>query len=82
MKLDPNQRNQNKYCRFHRDVGHNTNDYNNLRDKIEKLIREGRLQEFRADRRGHGQRGDNRCREDNRRDDEPVGVIRTIHWGP
>ena len=26
MKRDPNKRNRNKYCRFHRDYGHDTNE--------------------------------------------------------
>ncbi|PON84075.1 LOW QUALITY PROTEIN: hypothetical protein TorRG33x02_200850 [Trema orientale] len=30
---------QNKYCRFHHDHGHDTNDYFDLKDKIEELIR-------------------------------------------
>ena len=30
---------QNKYCRYHRDVGHDTNDYHELKDKIKDLIR-------------------------------------------
>ncbi|XP_024028353.1 uncharacterized protein LOC112093678 [Morus notabilis] len=83
MKSDPNRRNQNKYCRFHGDVGHNTNDCADLKDEIERLIREGRLQEFKAERRGQSPGNNDRRREDNRgrKDREPVGVIRTIHWG-
>ncbi|XP_024021581.1 uncharacterized protein LOC112091649 [Morus notabilis] len=53
------------------------------KDEVERLIHEGRLQEFRADWRGHGQGNDGRCWEDNRRGEnrEPAGVIRTIHGG-
>ncbi|GMN66037.1 hypothetical protein TIFTF001_035104 [Ficus carica] len=39
-------RNQNKYCNFHKDVGHDTKDYIQLRDQIELLIRDGHLREF------------------------------------
>ncbi|XP_024026719.1 uncharacterized protein LOC112093118 [Morus notabilis] len=62
MKSDPSRRNQKKFCRFHGDVGHHTNDCADLKDEIERVIREGRLQEFRAEWRprndGHG--GDSR----------------------
>ncbi|GMN20847.1 hypothetical protein TIFTF001_043186 [Ficus carica] len=43
---DRARRNQNKYCNFHKDVGHNTNDCIQLRDQIELLIRDGHLREF------------------------------------
>ncbi|XP_024030831.1 uncharacterized protein LOC112094377 [Morus notabilis] len=88
MKSDPCRRNQKKFCRFHGDVGHHTKDCADLKDKIERVIREGRLQEFRAERRprndGHGGQNDGRRREENQRpeDREPVGVIRTVFGGP
>ncbi|XP_024018771.1 uncharacterized protein LOC112090818 [Morus notabilis] len=62
MRTDPSRRNQKKFCRFHGDVGHHTNDCADLKDEIERVIREGKLQEFKAERRprndGHG--GDSR----------------------
>ncbi|XP_024022056.1 uncharacterized protein LOC112091801 [Morus notabilis] len=88
MRSDPSRRNQKKYCRFHGDVGHHTNDCANLKDEIERVIREGRLQEFKAERRprndGHGDQNGSRRREEKQRpeDREPVGVIRTILGGP
>ncbi|EXB37469.1 hypothetical protein L484_002569 [Morus notabilis] len=88
MKSDPSRRNQKKFCRFHGNVGHHTNDCADLKDEIERVIREGRLQEFRAERRprndDHGGQNDGRRREDNQRpeDREPVGVIRTVLGGP
>ncbi|XP_024023058.1 uncharacterized protein LOC112092091 [Morus notabilis] len=88
MKSDPSRRNQKKFCRFHGDVGHHTNDFADLKDEIERVIREGRLQEFRAERRprndGHGGQNDGRRREENQRpeDREPVNVIQTILGGP
>ncbi|XP_024019395.1 uncharacterized protein LOC112091007 [Morus notabilis] len=84
MKSDPNRRNQSKYCKFHGDVGHNTNECADLNDEIERLIHEGRLREFKAKRRGHDPRNDGRSWEDNRRgeDRELIDVIRTIHGGP
>ena len=46
LKGDPNKRSRDKYCRFHRDHKHDTADYYNLKQQIEALIREGKLQRF------------------------------------
>ena len=46
LKSDPSKRSRNKYCRFHRDHDHDTANCYNLKQQIEALIREGRLQKF------------------------------------
>ena len=46
LKSDPTKRSRNKYCRFHRDHGHDTADCYDLKQQIEALIREGKLQKF------------------------------------
>ncbi|XP_065638402.1 uncharacterized protein LOC136071272 [Quercus suber] len=46
MKGDPNKRNKNKYCRFHRDYGHDTDECYDLKQQIENLIRQGKLRHF------------------------------------
>ncbi|GMN54060.1 hypothetical protein TIFTF001_023183 [Ficus carica] len=46
LRADRARRNQNKYCNFHKDVGHDTKDCIQLRDQIELLIRDGHLREF------------------------------------
>ncbi|XP_065623958.1 uncharacterized protein LOC136065129 [Quercus suber] len=46
MKGDPNKRNRNKYCRFRRDHGHNTDECFDLKQQIENLIRQGKLKNF------------------------------------
>ncbi|XP_065628038.1 uncharacterized protein LOC136066912 [Quercus suber] len=46
LKSDPNKRPRDKYYRFHRDHGHDTVDCYNLKQQIEALIRQGKLQKF------------------------------------
>ena len=46
MKGDPNKCNKNKYCHFHRDHGHDTDECYNLKQQIENLIRQGKLRNF------------------------------------
>ena len=46
MKGDPNKRNKNKYCRFHRDHGHDTDECYDLKQQVENLIRQGKLTHF------------------------------------
>jgi len=35
-----------KYCRFHKDHGHYTNEYQDLKEQIEELVQRGKLQKF------------------------------------
>ena len=53
MKGDPNKRNKNKYCRFHRDHGHDTDKCYNLKQQIENFIRQGKLRHFHEIGRAH-----------------------------
>ncbi|MQM18035.1 hypothetical protein Taro_051021 [Colocasia esculenta] len=46
MRSDPRKRDQNKYCRFHRDHGHDTSECRQLKDEIEDLIKRGYLGRF------------------------------------
>lgn len=47
MKPDSNnRRNRDKYCRYHRDYGHDTNDCYNLKNLIEAMIRRGQLANY------------------------------------
>ena len=46
LKGDPNKRSKNKYCRLHRDHGHDAADCYDLKQQIEALIRQRKLQRF------------------------------------
>ena len=39
-------RDKNKYCRFHLDYGHRTDECRHLKDQLETLIRQGKLQKY------------------------------------
>ncbi|XP_075674741.1 uncharacterized protein LOC142643912 [Castanea sativa] len=46
LKGDPNKRSRDNYCLFHRDYGHNASDCYDMKQQIEALIRQGKLQRF------------------------------------
>uniref|UniRef100_A0A2N9ERL6 Reverse transcriptase n=1 Tax=Fagus sylvatica TaxID=28930 RepID=A0A2N9ERL6_FAGSY len=46
LLTDPDKRPRDKYCRFHRDHGHNTEDCYDLKRQIEELIKQGNLPRF------------------------------------
>ncbi|KAK0579704.1 hypothetical protein LWI29_030124 [Acer saccharum] len=75
-----------KYCRFHKDHGHETSKCFQLRDHIESLIRDGHLKDFALKGDKHGGRQDSRQgngqdRKSPRRN-SPNAAINTILGGP
>ncbi|GFZ02198.1 hypothetical protein Acr_15g0008070 [Actinidia rufa] len=78
IKTDPQKRyrNRNKYCEFHRDHGHNTEDCFQLKEQIADLIKRGYLRKYVTDRpppnSPERRYGDNRPTASN---------IQTIHGG-
>ncbi|XP_052209289.1 uncharacterized protein LOC127812798 [Diospyros lotus] len=46
LRSPPNTRSKNKYCRFHRDHGHDTEDCIQLKEEIQELINRGYLRDF------------------------------------
>ena len=79
LKSDPSKRSRNKYCRFHHDHGHDTADCYDLKQQIEALIKEGKLQKFVSK-----ERTDTNLQEHWRDNDHPrplIGDIRMIVGG-
>ncbi|GAA0171140.1 hypothetical protein LIER_25245 [Lithospermum erythrorhizon] len=53
IKAPPHRRDLKKYCEYHKDHGHDTDDCRLLKAEIEKLIKRGQLREFvKNDQRG------------------------------
>ncbi|KAL0313246.1 UNVERIFIED_CONTAM: hypothetical protein Sradi_5723900 [Sesamum radiatum] len=46
MREDPKRMRSSKYCQFHKDRGHSTEDCFHLKDEIEQLIQQGYLEEY------------------------------------
>ncbi|XP_056688282.1 uncharacterized protein [Spinacia oleracea] len=51
LRSNPLRRNKNKWCEFHDDFDHTTEECNSLKDNIEDLIRQGYLKQYLLDRR-------------------------------
>ena len=81
LKSDPNKRSRNKYCRFHRDHGHDTTDCYDLKQQIEALIRQGKLQKFVSKDKANPPAQDQHPQWDNERPRPPIGDIRMIVEG-
>ncbi|XP_065617013.1 uncharacterized protein LOC136062168 [Quercus suber] len=77
LKGDPNKRNRNKYCRFHKDHGHDTDEWFDLKQQIENLIRQGKLINFLGrDHKDEKLKG--KVQESSR---QPLGQIKVIIGG-
>ncbi|XP_059658664.1 uncharacterized protein LOC132304990 [Cornus florida] len=80
LKLDPTRRSRDKYCRFYRDHGHNTDDCFDLKNKIESLIRRGQLHRYVTER----EKGATQPTRENRKNNppgRPLGEIKVIMGG-
>ena len=81
LKGDPNRHSKDKYCRFHRDHGHDTADCYDLKQQIETLIKQGKLQRFVRKERTDQPPQEQNPRRDNERPKPPIGDIRMILGG-
>ena len=80
LKGDPNKRPRDKYCRFHLYHGHDTADCFDLKQQIEALIRQGKLQKFVSKERADPPQ-EHAPQRDNKRSRPPIGDIRMIVGG-
>ncbi|XP_075655239.1 uncharacterized protein LOC142625474 [Castanea sativa] len=80
LKGDPNKRSKDKYYRFHRDHGHDTADYYDLKQQIKAFIRQGKLQRFVSKEKVDPPQEQAPQRE-NERPRPPIGDIRMIVGG-
>lgn len=80
LKGDPNKRLRDKYCLFHRDHDHDTSNCYDLKQQIEALIRQRKLQRFFSKERTD-QPQDQAPRQENERPRPPIGDIRMIVEG-
>ena len=81
LKSDPNKRSRDKYCCFHRDHGHDTADCYDLKQQIEALIRQGKLQKFVCKEKTDPPPQDQHLHWDNERPRLPIRDIRMIVGG-
>ena len=80
LKGNPNKRPRDKYCRFHQDHEHDTANCYDLKQQIEALIRQGKLQRF-VSRERTDTPEEQAPRRENERPRPPIGDIRMIVGG-
>ena len=80
MRSDPTKRDNTRYCEFHTDHRHRTDDYIQLRKEIEYLIRHGYLRHFVASE-GQNQAQPPLPRQKTTQNQQPLGEIHVISGG-
>ena len=81
LKGDPNKWPRDRYCRFHHDHSHDTTDYYDLKQQIETLIKQGKLQKLIYRERTYPLPQEQAPRRDNECPKPPLGDIRMIVGG-
>ncbi|XP_065625242.1 uncharacterized protein LOC136065655 [Quercus suber] len=91
LHSSPSVRDRSKYCRFHKDHGHYTEDCRDLKEQIEELIRKGRLQKFikkgeynkfRDENKGQHESSSKSGSRQSQPPQNVIGEIQTIAGGP
>ncbi|XP_011102021.1 uncharacterized protein LOC105180059 [Sesamum indicum] len=82
MKDNPKRFKSDKYCRFHRDRGHTTEECHHLKNEIEKLIQRGYLKEYVNQGPKHQPRDSTSKQAGNGNNLPTAGVIAVISGGP
>ncbi|KAL2228828.1 UNVERIFIED_CONTAM: hypothetical protein Sindi_1862500 [Sesamum indicum] len=82
MKDNPKRLKSDKYCRFHRDRGHTTEECHHLKNEIEKLIQRGYLKEYVNQGPKHQPRESTSKQVGNGDNQPTAGVIAVISGGP
>ena len=80
MRTDPTKRDNTRYCEFHRDHGHRTDDCIQLRKEIEYLIRRGYLRRYIASE-GQDQAQPPPPQQPTTQHQQPLGEIHVISGG-
>ena len=79
MMGNPEKRNRNFYCQYHRDHGHTTEDCRSLWDHLDQLAREGKLKQLLHHSSGLGGQTTSRSETPSR---PPLGTINVIFAAP
>ncbi|GAV71536.1 hypothetical protein CFOL_v3_15028 [Cephalotus follicularis] len=83
MRSPTEKRDTEKYCRYHHDHGHDTDECRQLKNQIEDLIRKGHLRKY-VDRdapQGRREQREEAPRQQEEQQQQPRGVIHTISGG-
>ena len=81
LKGDPNKQFRDKYCCFHHDHCHDIANCYDLKQQIEALIRQGKLQKFISKEKADPPPQEHHPRRDNEHPRPPIGDIRMIVGG-
>ncbi|XP_030945798.1 uncharacterized protein LOC115970280 [Quercus lobata] len=80
MAGDPLKRNQNLYCAYHQEPGHTIDDCRNLKNYLDRLVREGKLRHLLHRSEGWQEPSNNETRQSTLR--PPIGTINVILAAP
>ncbi|XP_030936255.1 uncharacterized protein LOC115961407 [Quercus lobata] len=80
MASDPLKRNQNLYCAYHQEPGHTTDDCRNLKNYLDRLVREGKLRHLLHRSEEWQEPSNNETRQSALR--PPIGTINVILAAP